>query len=103
MLLETTADTDAVWLELWSDEPETSDGLALLYEEGRPAALAPIPLCACGERGCGNAGSQLALEVASEDVPPLAEGLAELPWRFIDPTRRPRWVPDDGLPSFAGR
>jgi hypothetical protein len=66
-------------VELWAGEPETSDGLAVVQKGDELAGVARIPLCGCGERGCGNAGVQLATELHANDLPTLVDLLAALP------------------------
>ncbi len=65
--------------ELWAGEPDASDGLAIVVEGGALRGVARIPLCGCGERGCGNAGLQLATEIPAQDLPALVNILRQLP------------------------
>jgi hypothetical protein len=46
-------------VEAWAGEPEESDGIAVIDMADGDIRLARIPLCSCGDRGCGNAGIQL--------------------------------------------
>jgi hypothetical protein len=43
-------------------------------------ALARVPLCGCGTRGCGNAGVQFGKPMPADDLPALAGLLRGLPW-----------------------
>ena len=63
--------SEQVLLETWAGEPELSDGLAVVTDpEGDPIGIARIPLCSCGERGCGNAGVQLYYDIPVATIPP---------------------------------
>ncbi|HEY7068636.1 MAG TPA: hypothetical protein VH479_00910 [Acidimicrobiales bacterium] len=67
------------WVELWSGEPDESDGLAVVRRGDDPAGIAPIPLCPCGDRDCGDNSLQLATELAASDLPTLVDLLRSLP------------------------
>jgi hypothetical protein len=41
--------------------------------------LARVPLCGCGDRGCGNVGVQLCKQLAGDELPALVDLLRELP------------------------
>jgi hypothetical protein len=69
----------AVWVELWAGEPEESDGLAVTTDGDTLIGVARIPLCGCGDRGCGNVGIQLATTLAADDLPALVETLRATP------------------------
>lgn len=69
----------SVDVELWAGEPDVSDGLAVVVENDDLAGVARIPLCTCGERGCGNAGVQLTMQLPAADVPRLVDVLSTLP------------------------
>jgi hypothetical protein len=71
--------TETPRVELWSGEPDASDGLAVVRRGDDLAGIAPIPMCSCGERSCGNAGRQLATELAASDLPTLVDLLRTLP------------------------
>jgi len=69
----------SVEVELWSGEPDVSDGLGVVIENYDLAGVARIPVCTCGERGCGNSGVQLAAQMPAGDVPRLVGVLRQLP------------------------
>lgn len=71
--------TDTPWVELWSGEPDASDGLAVVQRGDNLVGITHIPLCGCGDRGCGNAGLQLATEIPANDLPALIDLLDSLP------------------------
>jgi hypothetical protein len=85
-LLVTGDDESAdLLVEAWAGEPgDSSDGIAVVAGSG--PALARVPLCGCGDRGCGNAGVQLSKQVAADDLPELAAVLRALPWTDTVPT-----------------
>ncbi|HUY45768.1 MAG TPA: hypothetical protein VMV92_08590 [Streptosporangiaceae bacterium] len=68
-----------LWIETWQDEPEDSDGVAVIEADDEPSALSRVPLCGCGVRGCGNVGLQLAREISAGDLPALVTLLRQLP------------------------
>ena len=74
-------------VEAWAGEPEVSDGVAVIEAADGTLALARVPLCSCGERGCGNAGIQLAKELDDGELAALADVLRELPWATTVPDR----------------
>jgi hypothetical protein len=80
-----------VWVELWSGEPDMSDGLAVVVDDEELAGVARIPLCACGERRCGNAGVQLAASIAATDLPALVDTLRAIPDRSDQPQSSHVW------------
>lgn len=85
-------------MELWAGEPDTTDGLAVLVQDWDLAGIARIPLCSCGERGCGNASTQFVVNVAAGELQPILEilgGLPDLPKLRV---RRP-----DGVDTWDGR
>ena len=67
-------------VEAWAGEPEDTDGVAVIDMGDGDIRLARIPLCGCGERGCGNAGIQLSKWLPGAELPVLTELLRELPW-----------------------
>jgi hypothetical protein len=70
-----------VLVEAWAGEPgDATDGVAVVRLAGSGLALARVPLCGCGERGCGNAGVQLCKALPGQDLPELAGLLRALPW-----------------------
>jgi hypothetical protein len=82
---------ESVWVELWAGEPEQSDGLAVTTEDDSLGGVVRIPLCGCGDRGCGNAGVQLATTLAADDVPVLVETLRATPNVAGRPERGKTW------------
>jgi hypothetical protein len=66
------------WVEAWVDIPDESDGVAVIGSSDTPDGIASIPLCGCGERGCGNNGVQLAKELDPDVLPELIEALRDL-------------------------
>lgn len=74
-------------VEAWAGEPgDSSDGVAVVELAGS-LAVARVPLCSCGDRGCGNAGIQLCKQVPAGDLPELVVVLRTLPWTDVVPTR----------------
>jgi hypothetical protein len=85
--LQVTGESTApdLMIEAWSGEPgDDSDGIAVLELPGG-LAVAQIPLCSCGDRGCGNAGIQLNKELSASELPALVELLRTLPWTDVVP------------------
>ena len=80
-----------VAVELWAGDPEASDGLAVTRVGQSLVGVARIPLCTCGERGCGNAGRQLATVQEAESLPRLVDILRELPDSHESPSRGSTW------------
>jgi hypothetical protein len=74
-------------VEAWAGEPEESDGVAVIEAGAGTLRLAPVPLCGCGDRGCGNAGIQLSKQLLASDLPALMALLRDLPWSETIPTR----------------
>jgi hypothetical protein len=75
-------------IEAWAGEPsDSSDGVAVVEAAGVGPALARVPLCGCGDRGCGNAGIQLRKQVPPDDFLALIALLRALPWTAVVPTR----------------
>jgi hypothetical protein len=50
---------------------------------GTGLAVAQVPLCRCGTRGCGNAGIQLRKQVPAGDLSALVALLRALPWTAV--------------------
>jgi len=73
-------------VEAWAGEPEQTDGIAVIDIGGGDIRLARVPLCGCGERGCGNAGIQLAKWLRGNELPALIDLLKALPWTETTPT-----------------
>ena len=93
--------TERPRVELWSGEPDLSDGLAVVRRGDDLAGIAHIPLCSCGERSCANAGRQLAAELAASDLPTLVDLLRSLPNVPGPPSHNATWRGrfDEGEPA----
>jgi hypothetical protein len=76
-----------VEVEAWAGEPEESDGVAVIDAGDGVPRVARVPLCGCGDRGCGNAGVQFGKWLAGGDLPALVGLLREFPRSEIVPTR----------------
>lgn len=75
-------------IEAWAGEPgDSTDGVAVIEFAGTGLAVARVPLCSCGDRGCGNAGIQFCKQVPAGDVPELIAVLRALPWSGVVPTK----------------
>ncbi len=72
-------------VEAWAGKPEESDGVAVIESDDGSLRLALVPLCGCGDRGCGNVGVQLSKELDGADLPALIQLLRELPWTDMVP------------------
>jgi len=87
-LLVTADDPESdLWIEAWAGEPDHSDGVAVIGDGGDAFSIAAVPLCGCGDRGCGNLGIQLAKEIAPGELAALVTLLRELPWSSAAPSR----------------
>jgi hypothetical protein len=75
-----------VEVDAWAGEPEESDGVAVIDAGDGVPRVARVPLCDCGDRGCGNAGVQFGKWLAGGELPALVGLLRELPWSEIIPT-----------------
>jgi hypothetical protein len=87
LLLTRSASAAELDVEAWAGEPGDSDGVAVIDAGDGDLRLARVPLCTCGDRGCGNAGVQLGKPLAPGDLPALVGLLRELPWSAVVPTR----------------
>ena len=77
----TLAGTERGHLELWTDHPGPGRGVAFLAQDDVPYALAAIPLDACGDPGCANAGLQLTGQnLAGPELLHLLKNAQNLPW-----------------------
>lgn len=99
LLVEVDSDRGVLWLEAWSGEPYESDGLAVVSKQDHLAGVARIPICGCGDRGCGNAGVQLAFHAAPKVLPVIAQLLEDLPDLAVVPKRGHTWT---GSPPYTG-
>jgi hypothetical protein len=90
-------------VEAWAGEPgESTDGVAVIRLADGGLAVARVPLCGCGVRGCGNAGVQLSKTLPGSDLPALAGLLRALPWTQTAPTRE-GVLRGDGLAALPVR
>jgi hypothetical protein len=86
-LLVTWSDQDKeLEVEAWAGEPEETDGVAVIDMGDGDVRLARVPLCSCGDRGCGNVGIQLFKWLAGNELPALVDLLRDLPWTETIPT-----------------
>jgi hypothetical protein len=69
-----------VEVEAWAGEPDESDGVAVIDAGDGVPRVARVPLCGCGDRGCGNAGVQFGKWLAGGELPALVGLLREFPW-----------------------
>jgi len=74
-------------VEAWVGEPEESDGIAVIDPGDVGLEVARVPLCECGDRGCGNIGIQLRKRLAGRDLPALVDLLRALSWSELIPAR----------------
>jgi hypothetical protein len=101
-LLVTWSDQDKeLELEAWAGEPEETDGVAVIDLGDGDVWLARVPLCSCGDRGCGNVGIQLFKWLAGNELPALVDLLRDLPWTETIPTRT-NVLQGDGLAAIQG-
>lgn len=91
--LKVEADDGAGWVRaaLWRGRPGDSDGLAIIVEDDRPAGVARIPLCGCGERACGNFRRQLDVSLPAADLPQLVDLVRGLPASSVTPEVDRTW------------
>ena len=87
LLVTRAAGQPGLRVEAWAGEPGQSAGVAVIEAAGGTLQLARVPLCRCGERGCGNAGIQLDKELDDSELADLAGLLRELPWVTTVPDR----------------
>ena len=87
-------------MEAWAGEPEDSDGVAVIEAADGSPRVARVPLCGCGDRGCGNAGVQFGRLVAGSELPALAGLLRQFPWSETLPTSS-NVLRDDGLAALS--
>lgn len=80
LLVTWTAQDEQLEVEAWAGEPEETDGVAVIDIGDGDIRLARVPLCSCGDRGCGNAGIQLSKWLDGAELPALVELLRGLPW-----------------------
>lgn len=70
---------DGVFVDLWRRPAEDEVGVAVVADRGKPAGLAVIPVCECGEQGCANAGRQFNDFVDAEGALGLIDLVSRLP------------------------
>lgn len=87
LLIASMDGTDLLQVEAWMAEPGQSDGVAVVEVTEDRLQLAWVPLCDCGDRGCGNAGVQLNKNLPGGELPALVDLLRELSWTEAIPTR----------------
>ena len=91
LLIRASAGDEHVRVELWAGGIDTTAGLAVTIARDRLAAIYRIPMCGCGVRGCGNAGLQLATDVAAADLPVLIDAVVGLPIAPVRPQPSAVW------------
>lgn len=72
-------------------EPDASNGLAVMCDEASLRGVARIPLCGCGERGCGNAGVQLVTDLDVTALPALIDAVSPSARCVRNPHRGSTW------------
>jgi hypothetical protein len=87
LLVVKTDETELLQAEAWTAEPGQSDGVAVVEAGDDRLRVAWIPLCDCGDRGCGNVGVQLCKYLPGTELPALVDLLRELSWTEVVPTR----------------
>ena len=87
LLVSGTDPGHEVEVEAWAGEPEESDGVAVIDAGDGVARVARVPLCGCGDGGCGNAGVQFGKWLAGGELSALVGLLREFPWSGIVPAR----------------
>lgn len=87
LLVAKTDETDLLQVEAWTAEPGQSAGVAVVEARDGRLQVARVPLCECGDRGCGHVGVQLSKYLPVGDLPALVDLLRELSWTGVVPTR----------------
>jgi len=87
LLVAQADETGLLQVEAWTAEPGQSDGVAVVEAGDGRLQLARVPLCGCGDRGCGNVGVQLYKYVPGGELPALVDLLRGLSWTGVVPTR----------------
>jgi hypothetical protein len=101
LLVTGTGQGQEVEVEAWAGEPGDSDGVAVIEAADGSLRVAQVPLCGCGDRGCGNAGIQFGGLVAGSELPALAGLLREFPWSEAVPTGS-NVLRGEGLAALCG-
>lgn len=92
LLVESDDDKAHINVEAWEGEPGDSDGIAVVLADDMLVGTARIPLCGCGDRGCGNAGVQLAAALPAQALPGLVDLLRALPALAVNPKPGGTWT-----------
>jgi hypothetical protein len=87
LLVTSTGEAEPLEVEAWTAEPGQPDGVAVITAGEGGLHVAPVPLCGCGDRGCGNLGVQLYKHMPGAELPALVGLLRELPWTTTVPIR----------------
>ena len=87
LLVSRSDQAEGLDVAAWAGEPEQTDGVAVIGTGSDDLRVAGVPLCSCGDRGCGNAGIQFAKRLRGDSLPALIQLLRELPWTDTIPTR----------------
>ena len=87
LLVARTDEPELLQVEAWTAEPGQSDGVAVVEARDDGLQVARIPLCECGDRGCGSVGVQLSKYLPSGELPALVDLLRELSWTGVVPIR----------------
>jgi hypothetical protein len=87
LLVTRAAGQPGLRVQAWAGEPGESDGVAVIEAADGTRQLVRVPLCGCGDRGCGNTGIQLDKELDEGELAALAGVLRELPWGTTVPDR----------------
>jgi len=87
LLVAKTDEPALLRVEAWTAEPGQSDGVAVVEAGPGRWHVARVPLCGCGDRGCGNVGVQLSKYLPGGELPALVDLLRELSWTGVVPTR----------------
>ncbi len=87
-------------VKLWTRPADKGVGMAVVIDrEGRPASLASIPMCGCGERGCGHSGRQLDVGLTADELLGVISLLDPLDVRGPLGTERV-WFPPGSRPGW---
>ncbi|MCO5318788.1 MAG: hypothetical protein M9942_10160 [Microthrixaceae bacterium] len=85
---------EGVFVDLWRRPAEDEVGVAVVADRGKPAGLAVIPVCECGEQGCANAGRQINDFVDAEGTLELIDLVSRLPLLGQLQPNQEVWRPD---------
>jgi len=85
---------DGVFVDLWRQPAEDEVGVAVVADRGKPAGLAVIPVCECGEQGCANAGRQINEFVDADGALELIDLVSRLPVLGLLQPNQEVWRPD---------